>query len=252
MDLFSNILSCFVLMCGVIHLTSSAKLPSYIKPCKNDASLNDCALKNGKDAIPKLIPGDPKYKIPKLDPFDIKQIKIDHGSNSFGLKLNLKNCKLTGLKDAQFVASRMDLAKRHVEWDVKIPKVVLFGDYVADGKILVLPITGKGKANVTLLNMDITYKYDFLLEKRNGKDYVQIPNDKASIDFKTTRLFLKFENLFNGDKLLGDNMNTFLDENWKEVLDELGSPLVKSLTPVFTLIINGIAKEVPYNEIFVK
>lgn len=47
-------------------------------------------------------------------------------------------------------------------------------------------------------------------------------------------------------------MNRFLDENWKDVLDELGRPLIKSLTPIFTLIINNIAKDVPYSEIFPK
>lgn len=44
----------------------------------------------------------------------------------------------------------MDIAKRHIEWDCKIPRAQLYGDYKADGKILVLPITGEGKANWTL------------------------------------------------------------------------------------------------------
>ncbi|XP_075215010.1 protein takeout-like [Lycorma delicatula] len=246
----TSICSCFVLIYGLIHVTSSAKLPSYLKPCKIDGKLNECALKTGREAIPKIINGDSKLKIPRMDPFDIKVIKIDQGSNSFGLKLEIINSKLIGLRKANFVASRMDLQKRHVEWDFKIPKVEVLGNYKADGKILVLPITGQGKANITLLNLDITYKFDFVLTKKNGKEYIQIPD--STINFNTTRMYIKLENLFNGDKVLGNSMNQFLDENWKEVLNELGDPLIKSLSPIFTLIINNIAKEVPYNEIFVK
>ncbi|KAG8316138.1 hypothetical protein J6590_058106 [Homalodisca vitripennis] len=44
----------------------------------------------------------------------------------------------------------MDLKKKHVEWDFLIPKLMILGDYIASGKVLVLPISGNGKGNITL------------------------------------------------------------------------------------------------------
>lgn len=41
-----------------------------------------------------------------MDPFDIKEINIDSGSNSFGLKLHIKDAQLIGLKKVEFIASR--------------------------------------------------------------------------------------------------------------------------------------------------
>lgn len=46
--------------------------------------------------------------------------------------------------------------------------------------------------------------FDFTTIKKSGKEFIQIPEEKAEIKFNTTRLFISFENLFNGDKLLGE------------------------------------------------
>ncbi|XP_039277738.1 protein takeout-like [Nilaparvata lugens] len=243
------IFSCLVTLC-LINGSSSLKLPQYIKPCKIDATLDDCALKNGRIAIPKLLNGDSKYKIPKLDPFQIKSLTVDHGSKQIGLKLEMIDSLLTGLKHIKFTASRMDMKKRHIEWDVLVPKLELFGKYKADGKILVLPIVGNGNGNITLVNLNATYSFDFNKEKRNGKDYIKVMSSK--IKFDCSRLYFKLDNLFNGDKLLGDNMNQFLDENWREVLNELGDPIAAPIAEIFTVILKGVVNEIPFDEVFLK
>jgi Haemolymph juvenile hormone binding protein (JHBP). len=42
------------------------------------------------------------------------------------------------------------LEKQHIEWDFEIPQVQILGTYNISGKVLVLPITGSGDANVTI------------------------------------------------------------------------------------------------------
>lgn len=37
-----------------------------------------------------------------------------------------------------------------------------------------------------------------------------------------SRLVLQFDNLFNGNKELGDNINQVLNDNWKELYNDLG------------------------------
>lgn len=61
---------------------------------------------------------------------------------------------------------------------------------------------------------------------------------------------MNFTRLFNGNKALGMNMNTFLDENWKDILNELKPPIVDGFGGVFTAIINHVFNTFAYSEVF--
>ena len=61
---------------------------------------------------------------------------------------------------------------------------------------------------------------------------------------------MSFENLFNGDKALGDNMNLFLNENWQDILKELKPSISEALSQIFAALINAVFGKVPYNEIW--
>jgi hypothetical protein len=44
--------------------------------------------------------GDRKYKIPVLDPFDVKELKIiNDGARPTGISITLRNAKVYGIKD---------------------------------------------------------------------------------------------------------------------------------------------------------
>lgn len=45
---------------------------------------------------------------------------------------------------------RTNLTGQHIEWDFEIPKLYILGHYEVNGQILILPIVGSGKANVTI------------------------------------------------------------------------------------------------------
>ena len=45
---------------------------------------------------------------------------------------------------------RVDLNKRHVEWDFSLDRLMFLGKYKVSGRVLILPITGSGDANITL------------------------------------------------------------------------------------------------------
>lgn len=64
------------------------------------------------------------------------------------------------------------------------------------------------------------------------------------------RLYLTFENLFNGDKALGENMNLFLNENWQDILKELKPGVTDAFAQIFSNIINGIFQKIAYSDIF--
>lgn len=68
---------------------------------------------------------------------------------------------------------------------IKSPQVALIGDYSISGRILILPIQGEGKCNLTLDNMDFTIKWTGKTVTKNGKEYLQ--TDKFKFSFETSR-----------------------------------------------------------------
>lgn len=56
------------------------------------------------------------------------------------------------------------------------------------------------------------------------------------------------ENLFNGDKLLGDTTNLFLNENWEDVINELKPVLKDAIGAIAGSIIRAVFDKFPYED----
>ncbi|KAE8740420.1 hypothetical protein FOCC_FOCC014056, partial [Frankliniella occidentalis] len=157
------------------------KMPSYITACKkNDPNLNECVVKAGRNAIPHFINGkscDRKYKIPNLNPLTVYDFKVSQGTRSVGLKIHMKEATVLGLPELVFESAKVDLKKRHIEWNLKGETISITGIYNVTGNVLILPITGQGPANITLKNCAFNYTFDYDLKKQSdGKDYMKITN----------------------------------------------------------------------------
>lgn len=61
---------------------------------------------------------------------------------------------------------------------------------------------------------------------------------------------MNFTDLFNGNTELGKNMNKFINENWRDILDDLKETIVDSFGGVFSTIINHVFNNFPYAEMF--
>lgn len=59
-----------------------------------------------------------------------------------------------------------------------------------------------------------------------------------------------FENLFNGDKRLGDEINKVLNENWDSIYNDVRSSYDESFGLIFKDIANRIFNRVPFNDLF--
>ena len=115
-----------------------------------------------------------------------------------------------------------------------LPQMTIKSHYEMSGRILILPISGSGPSYLILRKCktemvfficffvireddnelrlflgELTFTYDFPYEisKKNGKDYVKPIKGQITYDFKGMKL--QFDNLFNGDKLLGESFFFF-------------------------------------------
>lgn len=64
------------------------------------------------------------------------------------------------------------------------------------------------------------------------------------------RFIVRLDNLYNGDKVLGDSTNLFLNENWEEIFNELKLSIFDAFGLIVSNLINQVFRKIPYNELF--
>lgn len=129
--------------------------------------------------------------------------------------------------------------------------ITILADYKIDGKVLILPITGSGKSNLTFLDPELIIAIKAEPTERDGKTYMKFTDIKLTMN-KLSRMCLNLENLFNGDKALGDNMNKFLNDNWNDVFQELKEPVLAGLSETAREYMSKTLENIPYNELFME
>lgn len=123
----------------------------------------------------------------------------------------------------------------------------MVGDYEMSGRILLLPITGNGKANLTLINTRIEHRLIGEPFMRDGHKYMRLKEYR--VDLNPKRVYMQFDNLFN-DRLLSQTMNRFLNDNWETVFNELKVGYARNFGKIFRDISNKLFEEIPFNSIF--
>ncbi|CAH1961065.1 unnamed protein product [Acanthoscelides obtectus] len=240
-------LLCFLCVACFIDCALALR-PSYIKACKvNSPDFDECALQNGRGALPYIVKGDRKYNIPKLNPLKLPVVNVDAGKD---LNIKLTNIAAKGLEKVELDRVKIDTVKREVYLDMHMPRVELIGQYDINGKILILPIQGKGPCNITGVEPKFQYHFKYVLDKVNDEEYMKLTDDD-NLDFQLKRAYFNLENLFDGNKQLGDNMNQFLNENWQEVVKEIGGAISQTIRAVARAISSGYFKKVPYRELLI-
>jgi hypothetical protein len=69
-----------------------------------------------------------------------------------------------------------------------------------------------------------------------GKSFIKTLATNVTIN--PEMVWVNFENLFNGNKQLGDNINRVLNDNWKELLEDVK----QGCTEVFDTVLNHLLK----------
>lgn len=97
-------------------------------------------------------------------------------------------------------------------------------------------------------NPELLVRFTGRSEMRNGKEY--LTTNDLRLTFDITRLHYHFENLYNGDKLLGDSTNTFLNENWEDIYKELRPLIFDGFTLIIQQTLQNVFHKVPFRELF--
>ncbi|XP_031627223.1 protein takeout-like [Contarinia nasturtii] len=228
----------------------AVKFPTDIPKCKKGDS--ECMIKSANIVMNIYAKGGERgIALLPLDPLDIPKINIEQGEESpVNVVLKFSNNTITGLKDFTFykIEGFNDKPEGKYEIRLKGPRLELVGPYSIQGRILILPISGIGQSNITVVDPDFLVRFNGKTVTKNGKTYLKPENTKLS--FTLTKMSLYLSNLYNGDKALGDNTNLFLNENWQEVWPEIKKSVFLAFGQIVDNILSNIFTRVPYDDLF--
>ncbi|XP_022129485.1 circadian clock-controlled protein daywake-like [Pieris rapae] len=200
-------------------LCASVAQSEILTPCP----LNDivCFEKSINNALPQLLSEDKTLGVESSDPLKLDMIEADVPD----VKLKIFSPITTGFKKcvAKNVKLSLDTLKLHLELDC--PNLETTGKYDISGRLITLPIEGKGDFKISAGSYNIIIDGD--LETVTGDDnkaYLSIKSFKLTYE-ATAPISFDFKNLFNGQKDLADGAIAFANKNWKQVSSLLQEPI---------------------------
>ncbi|XP_065371482.1 circadian clock-controlled protein daywake-like [Calliphora vicina] len=225
-------------------------LAPQIQKCKSTD--NDKCIGKAIEQIFKLYPnGNPEFGMPSIASFNLTNLKISRSNPNSPIQINFEfiKCSVYGLEKAKILRTAgLDKEFHNVEIDAIIPNLRLNGDFESTGKLLLLPINGKGKAVIELKECKIQTRTKVVLEKRNGKNYAKIKKCKAVIEPK--QMLVKLENIINDNAVLSESINGVINENWQDVWSELQEGINKIVENILINLMSDILKELSTDDFY--
>ncbi|KAJ3650902.1 hypothetical protein Zmor_016977 [Zophobas morio] len=237
-----------ILLVLLITLTNSSIPPNFKKCFRKDPNFKNCILEAVQSGIPQLTKPFKSLDLPNLEPFEVPLLTVRDKGGAVALNQNFKNCVFYGLTTMKIQDFDLDFGKKTLFVDSVVPKMVFKCHYQLEGKVLVLPIKGDGNSTIKFTNFRLKFRsfYDEIV--RNSKTYYTTASTEMQSDVEHSHF--QFDNLFNGNKELGDNVNLVLNDNWRQVVDELHPEYNEIVRQILTGMIEKVWTKVSLEEMF--
>ncbi|XP_070069952.1 protein takeout isoform X2 [Drosophila takahashii] len=221
---------------------------STIRPCaRDDPQLERCIINAVYQIRPLLVHGNlgDGYKTPPLEPLALDNIELGRSSQFQAVFTDLE-----ANGGSNFIIDRLIAKPLDISYDlwITLPRIDFRGKYSLHLNLLLLDIKGKGNMQGYCENAKASVKMRGSRYLRNGKDYVKFTKMTMRIDFKDFKLNL--ENLFNGDRILGDVGNSLINNNQELYLNEIVPGLEQGLSKKFLDVANEILATATFDEMF--
>ncbi|KOB78475.1 Takeout/JHBP like protein [Operophtera brumata] len=206
----------FLLVTFVLHCATADYFktkPDFVKTCsKSDPEFDDCSREAVQNIFNALGPGLPEIDMAPLDPLKIPKIRILQGDGPVNVNAALDDVTVTGFGRTEVLVSQIE------------------GTYDLKGKILLIPLVGRGVCWFEPRNMTI----DILSEvKLYSKDDITFFNvTSAHVKYNIGGLRLRMNNLFDGIESLEESTNAYLNANWRPVSESLRPILSKTIEDI--------------------
>ncbi|XP_016975331.1 circadian clock-controlled protein daywake [Drosophila rhopaloa] len=235
------------LMICFVACSSAATMPDYIQVChRDDPELSKCLKRSVHNLRPYLAKGIKELNVPPLEPLYIGDLNILDGSG--GLTVRAKKMNILGASNFEITKLRASTQNRRFDFELILPHLHGEGLYEINGNILALPIKGSGPFTGNFTNFVAYVRVQYDIKTVNDLDYLNVK--EFALKIRTGKGNLKLENLFNGDKVLGDVINDTINQNFEVFTNDLIAPIARALEANFKVITSKILENFTYNELF--
>ncbi|KAM0731167.1 Circadian clock-controlled protein daywake [Formica fusca] len=222
-------------------------IPEFLHICQTrDPQYETCISNSINDLKPYLKEGVPEYNIPSIEPLILKKLSV---SPSSSLRIKLADVNVYDASSFEVTKMKIDFDKLFLVVDVELPNIFIEGKYDVDGKILLLPIRGSGPMNGNFSNCIGVVKIQ--AEKyidENGVERVRIVDFKMKIS--VGKGSVKLDNLFNGEQVLGNLINSSINNNFDLFMKEILPMVEMTLSDAFRNISNNIVQQFSFTQLF--
>ncbi|KAJ3650912.1 hypothetical protein Zmor_016987 [Zophobas morio] len=224
-------------------------IPSTFRKCgRKNPDFQKCLQEAAQNAVQQLAKPFKSLNLPSLEPLIVESLTLERAPGAVSVEQQLTNCKLSGLTSAKIEKYDMNFDNKTVALVAVIPEGVLKCEYKMDGQILVLTVKGEGNATIGCKNLRCVYHAGYKDYVKNNKTYFMVDNDV--LDAEPEEVYINFENLFGGNKEVGDNINKVLNENAKEIYEERKPVYNDLMKQVVTEVLNRVFAKVSIEEAF--
>ncbi|XP_041980249.1 uncharacterized protein LOC121733914 [Aricia agestis] len=180
-----------------------------------------CMEKKANAVYQIIMKGDPERNIEPHEPLFQDYIE----GNLSVLEYKYYNSTYTGMDTCKISNLSWDAKSSTMSFDYECAPIKIDGKYEITGRLIVLPIEGKGdyqiQTNGYKLRVDCGMS---IVEKADGTKHWHINTYKLDAT-ATGPLVFSYTNLFNGQKDLSDTLHKFANANWKEVAEIVEDPV---------------------------
>lgn len=241
--MFSRIVL-FLLLHYHLALCYIAEKPDYVETCFiKKPEFEKCSTRAVQKLFGQLPEGVPSIGLEPLDPLKVPIIKVLQGGGPVSVNASLTNVTVLGFGASEILSNTVD--PKNYDWVTKLrlPRLRIDGNYVLLGRILVIPLRGKGKCWFEAKDLDILVKSDVDLYKKDNFNFYNVTD--VHVKFKIGGLKLYMGNLFDGIKALEDTTNAYLNANWKIVAESLNPLLTRTIEDIMLDILKKVFDNVP-------
>ncbi|XP_393105.4 circadian clock-controlled protein [Apis mellifera] len=234
-------------LCAATLVLGDYQLPATVKTCKRDSDdFSSCLRLAIQEAWPTFVPGLPEFDIPPLDPYYTESYSMEHESGQLRGKISIADVRLYGLAKSRFLSVKpeMDGDFFRLEIDVEIPKLLIDGDYKAEGSLATFKMGGKGFFNISMENIRTVWD----ISGHVVNDRWVVKHFKTAPTISSMKVW--FSDLFNGNEELNRAALVFINEYWPLVYRTMLPKLIEMWDTYLSEFSNRFFSKIPFSTIF--
>ncbi|XP_066598489.1 protein takeout-like [Prorops nasuta] len=218
--------------------------PEYILPCeRSDPQLELCIQKQFNHLKPYLVKGIADLDLPPIEPLSIPELGMENGQGAVRVSALFSNITAIGPGNYSINKVRVDIKTLRLDLQLTIPKIELQGRYKVAGNVLLFPIQSQGDFWALFGDVAAIARVQGVEELKDGVRYMRI--GRLLVDFSLGRARFRIDDEINGNNVIGQAMNQFLNQNAKEIIEEMRPAASNSIAKHFQAFMNTAFTKLP-------